>query len=85
VASITLKKFMHAIPLLGWHALALLTPVCSYCGREVPVDWRTPDHIHPYSQGGRSVNNITMACPSCNMKKGNHSLLKFLITIGGIR
>lgn len=30
------------------------------------------DHIHPYSRGGSNIDpeNFTIACPSCNARKG---------------
>jgi len=42
---------------------------CAYCGD----DTSDPhiDHIHPLSKGGTNdLSNLTVACPSCNLKKG---------------
>lgn len=50
---------------------------CAYCGW--PADsW---DHIEPVGRGGSAASsaNVTRACKSCNMKKGNLSLLKFFV------
>ncbi|AOY84230.1 MAG: HNH endonuclease [Moorea sp. SIO1G6] len=50
---------------------------CVYCGAEnVPLE---VDHIIPKSKGGSNrVSNLTLACRSCNQKKGNKSIEKFL-------
>ncbi len=47
---------------------------CYYCGREVPPQDLTMDHIVPIIRGGKSTkNNIVPACKECNNKK-KHSL-----------
>lgn len=46
---------------------------CAYCGQKV----RNPhcDHIFPVSLGGLStLDNLTTACPACNISKGNKML-----------
>ncbi|NEQ09467.1 MAG: HNH endonuclease [Moorea sp. SIO4E2] len=50
---------------------------CVYCGAEnVPLE---VDHIIPKSKGGSNrVSNLTLACRSCNQKKGNKPIEKFL-------
>jgi len=50
---------------------------CAYCGKEnVPL---TIDHIHPKSRGGSDrVSNLTLACCSCNQRKGNRDVAEFL-------
>ncbi|EAY56097.1 MAG: putative endonuclease, partial [Leptospirillum rubarum] len=50
---------------------------CAYCGSEnVPLEI---DHIHPRSLGGSDrVSNLTLACRSCNLKKGNRPVGEFL-------
>ena len=49
---------------------------CAYCGAEnVPLQL---DHIVPRSRGGSNrVSNLTLACQSCNQKKGNLSVEEF--------
>ncbi len=51
---------------------------CSYCNaREVPLE---VEHIVPKSRGGSNrINNLTLACRSCNEKKGNRSIETFLL------
>ena len=50
---------------------------CAYCGAgNVPLEI---DHIHPRSQGGSDrVSNLTLACRTCNQKKGNRPIGEFL-------
>ncbi len=49
---------------------------CAYCDvKNVPLQI---DHIHPKSRGGsNSINNLTLACSTCNLKKNNQSLEDF--------
>ena len=50
---------------------------CSYCNaKQVPLE---VEHIVPKSKGGSNrVNNLTLACNSCNQRKGNQSIEVFL-------
>jgi len=49
---------------------------CAYCGKEnVPLEI---EHIIPKSRGGTSrVSNLTLACYTCNEKKGNKTAAEF--------
>ena len=49
---------------------------CAYCdAKNVPLQI---DHIVPRSKGGSNrVSNLTLACESCNLKKGSLSLEEF--------
>lgn len=49
---------------------------CAYCGVEnVPLEI---EHIIPKSRGGSNrVSNLTLACQSCNQKKGNQTAEEF--------
>jgi len=51
--------------------------MCVYCGRkDVSL---TVDHIVPLSRGGdHDIENATVCCKSCNSKKKNNSLLRFM-------
>lgn len=43
---------------------------CYYCGKELPENELTMDHIVPLIRGGKSVKaNIVAACKECNNKK----------------
>jgi 5-methylcytosine-specific restriction endonuclease McrA len=44
---------------------------CYYCGCELNGTYQT-DHVIPISRGGSdSMENIVVACASCNLSKGN--------------
>ncbi len=49
---------------------------CVYCGaKDVPLEI---EHIIPKSRGGSNrVSNLTLACQSCNQKKGNQTADEF--------
>lgn len=43
---------------------------CAICGDEFPFEKMQADHIIPWSQGGRTVeDNCQMLCTTCNLKK----------------
>ena len=45
-------------------------PECFYCKKELTLDEMTPDHVIPKSKGGTDwLNNIVIACESCNKQK----------------
>src|SRR6266702_8597542 len=50
---------------------------CAYCdAREVPLEL---DHIHPRSKHGTGrVSNLTLACHTCNQRKGDQDIRAFL-------
>lgn len=50
---------------------------CSYCGKkDVPLQ---VEHIHPRANGGSNrVSNLTLACQSCNQRKGSRPIAEFL-------
>jgi 5-methylcytosine-specific restriction endonuclease McrA len=57
--------------LLKWHHQ------CAYCdARAVPLEL---DHVQPRARGGSDrVSNLTLACTSCNQRKGNQDVRDFL-------
>ncbi len=45
---------------------------CQYCGRRLPAQELTFDHLVPRSRGGRTCwTNIVTACSDCNLRKGS--------------
>ncbi len=50
---------------------------CAYCGKtDVPLQI---EHIVPKAKGGTNrISNLTIACDSCNKKKGTFSIQEFL-------
>jgi 5-methylcytosine-specific restriction endonuclease McrA len=59
------------------YLLAKFGHQCVYCDqKDVPLE---VEHVVPKSKGGSDrVSNLTLACHSCNQKKGNLSLKEFL-------
>ncbi|HNR99457.1 MAG TPA: HNH endonuclease [Planctomycetota bacterium] len=45
---------------------------CQYCGRRLPSEALSIDHVVPRALGGRSTwTNCVVACHACNVRKGN--------------
>lgn len=52
------------------HLAATTDGHCTYCGTALPAGWHI-DHILPQSRGGgHHWQNLTPACPTCNLDKG---------------
>ena len=52
--------------------------LCSYCGQSCSTNFHI-DHIDPLSKGGtHTLDNLTIACLTCNSSKNNKSLLFWL-------
>lgn len=55
---------------------------CHYCGEYTPIDERSLDHIVPRSKGGaRTIDNLVMACKTCNVKKGKKDYSEYMASI----
>ena len=51
---------------MGW--------LCVYCFVQLDAPTATVDHIVPLSRGGTNdIGNLTVACRSCNSRKGTRS------------
>jgi len=49
---------------------------CQYCGKSLPLEELTVDHVVPKSKGGGADwSNSVTACKCCNNKKGNRTPL----------
>ena len=47
---------------------------CQYCGKRLPAEDLSYDHVIPKSRGGKTLwNNIVTCCLSCNRKKGGRT------------
>ena len=59
-----------------------LYPRCPYCDKLMPEPDKTHhlDHIRPRSRGGPidEPENLVFVCASCNLKKGDKTLWKFI-------
>lgn len=45
---------------------------CQYCGKSVPQEKATIDHVLPRSRGGKNTwENLVCSCVNCNVKKGD--------------
>ncbi|GAB6183092.1 HNH endonuclease [Thermodesulfovibrio hydrogeniphilus] len=54
----------------SWWRKKISAGRCYYCGKSVPPDELTMDHIVPLIRGGKSSkSNIVPACKECNNKK----------------
>lgn len=52
---------------------------CPYCGGQLNRSNFHQDHIHPVSKGGLSIPaNLVFVCVSCNIKKRDKSLARFV-------
>jgi len=52
---------------------------CFYCGCEVTDDNRHIDHFIPLCKGGlHDIQNLVVACATCNMKKGDKMPEEFM-------
>ena len=49
---------------------------CAYCGQR--DDMLGLDHVFPLARGGQHrIGNLLPACPSCNARKGNATLMEW--------
>ena len=59
---------------------------CAICGKPVMYKKMTVDHIKPLSQGGTNeMNNLQLACHSCNRLKNNFMEDEFYALISKIQ
>jgi hypothetical protein len=47
---------------------------CAYCGKTIPYNAATVDHVLPLCQGGESTwDNLVNCCCICNQRKGSRT------------
>lgn len=66
------KVLPHSLRMTVWDRS---TKGCAYCGRALCLKTFTVDHVHSRALGGTDdIENLTIACRSCNARKGARSL-----------
>lgn len=51
--------------------------VCLYCGTPLGDKYHV-DHVIPVSRGGRNaIGNLVLACPACNLSKGDQFVMEW--------
>ena len=54
----------------AWWQAQVQRGVCHYCGKKVPPEELTMDHVIPVARGGRSTRgNVVPWCSACNKTK----------------
>mgnify|MGYP006412596169 CR=1 FL=1 len=67
-----IKKFSANAALTKKNLLLRDDEKCQYCNKSVTLKTGTIDHVIPRSKGGFHIwENVVLACPKCNQKKGN--------------
>lgn len=52
---------------------------CVYCGKVLPPEQLTLDHVQPRMRGGdHTPGNLVTACAACNTRKGSRPAWAFL-------
>ena len=65
--------------MINLQKLRHLSCICAYCGKVMPMNERTNDHIIPRCAGGTTgTHNIVICCPNCNSLKGAMEVNEFL-------
>ena len=82
------REKARALRQTAWWRTQIARGVCHYCGKTVPPDQLTMDHVVPVARGGRSVkSNCVPCCKECNNSKRAYTpvemLLERLETAGG--
>ena len=67
-------------PLQFWRRCVIANDPCSYCGT---ANADIVEHVVTRSEGGSNTwDNMVASCSLCNQRKGNVSLLAFLLRDG---
>jgi len=72
------SEFLSVCDDAGW--------LCVYCGCRLDVKTATADHMIPLSRNGANgIDNITLACRSCNSKKRDKTVEEFMDSLHKVR
>ena len=64
------KEKARALRKTQWWQRQINKGVCFYCGKKVPPQELTMDHVVPLIRGGKSTKgNVVPCCKSCNNRK----------------
>ena len=70
------REKARALRQTAWWRAQVARGVCHYCGKTVPPDQLTMDHVVPLARGGRSTRgNVVPCCRECNQAKGARTTL----------
>jgi 5-methylcytosine-specific restriction endonuclease McrA len=71
---IRIKRHFNLVPFSRANIYARDHHRCQYCGRTLPPDELTFDHVVPVRHGGRKEwENIVTSCVRCNRRKGGRT------------
>ena len=60
---------------LRWQVWSYSNQTCSYCSKGLTSKDFQVDHIRPVCKGGTDeITNLTIACATCNKRKGRKEL-----------
>lgn len=66
------REKARALRKQNWWRNRIAKGVCHYCGKSVPPQELTLDHLVPLARGGKSTRgNCVPACKDCNNRKKN--------------
>lgn len=85
-ARIHKRERIRGIVMLQWDELIEdYNNACAYCLMPFsPTNIAEPDHVMPVKLGGpKNIHNIVPACRECNLRKGQKSVVRFLIELWG--
>ena len=64
----------------AWWQAQVQRGVCHYCGKKVPPEELTMDHVIPVARGGRSTRgNVVPCCSACNKTKSAHTPVEAIL------
>jgi 5-methylcytosine-specific restriction enzyme A len=64
------REKARALRKTAWWRRRVQRGICAYCGKNVPPEGLTMDHVVPVARGGRSARgNVVAACKDCNTRK----------------
>ena len=71
---VAIRRHVNLVPFSRANIYARDDHTCQYCGRTLPVDTLTLDHVVPVRYGGRKDwENIATSCVRCKRRKGGRT------------